>query len=183
MNKIKLSGEVMISDPCYSIGTWCQTKVSNVLPGTYLANANRQDLGEWGQRIMSLVVIHEDYVGKNKRWYALSDIGVDSGQAGIFDMASYRNDAIAEEIESPEIDFVLPIRQDGDDWYTKMCKFTLGGKGWGSYDGGIVSSSGMGDGMYAVYVLKDKKKIVGISIDFGITDTQKEFLESLVVSS
>jgi hypothetical protein len=37
--------------------------------------------------------------------------------------------------------------------------------------------------MYAVYVLKDKNKIVGISIDFGITNTQKEFLESLVVSS
>lgn len=183
MKQIKLSSEVMISDPCYSVGTWCQTKVDNVLPGTYLANANRQDLGEWGKRIMSLMVIHEDYVGKNKRWTRLSDIGVDSGQAGIFDLASYRNDEIVDEIESPEVDFVLPFDEGGDKWYSKMCKFTLGDKGWGSYHSGIVSSSGIGDGMYDVYVLKDKKKIVGISIDFGITDTQKQFIESLAVSS
>ena len=45
-NKIQLGEEVMVSDPCYSIGTWCQIKLSNVLPGFYARrrwNKGRQD--------------------------------------------------------------------------------------------------------------------------------------------
>ena len=32
MNQITLSENVMVSDPCYSLDTWCQTKLNNVLP-------------------------------------------------------------------------------------------------------------------------------------------------------
>ena len=31
MNQITLSENVMVSDPCYSTDTWCQTKLDNVL--------------------------------------------------------------------------------------------------------------------------------------------------------
>jgi hypothetical protein len=60
-----------------------------------------------------------------------------------------------------------------------MCRFTLSENSWGAYDGGVVSSSGIGDGMYTVSVWKCHRQIVAINIDFGITDTQKEFIESL----
>lgn len=181
MNTIKLSSEVMVSDPCYTPDTWCLTKLTNVLPGTYMVKAIITDLGDWGRRCSGLVAVHQDFVGKNKRWYHHSNIGVDSGQAGIFDSASYRNDDIVESIVSPNVDFFLPVRRDegGDQWYEKMCKFTLSENSWGAYDGGVVSSSGIGDGMYGVSVLKDKGMTVGISIDYSITDTQKEFIESL----
>jgi hypothetical protein len=35
MNQITLSENVMVSDPCYTPDTWCQTKLDNVLPGLY----------------------------------------------------------------------------------------------------------------------------------------------------
>ena len=37
MKTITLSNVVMVSDPCYKLDTWCQTIITNVLPGTYYA--------------------------------------------------------------------------------------------------------------------------------------------------
>jgi hypothetical protein len=45
---------------------------------------------------------------------------------------------------------------------------TIGERAWGAYDKGVVSSSGLGDGCYDVYVAKHGEKIVGIHIDFGM---------------
>jgi hypothetical protein len=47
-----------------------------------------------------------------------------------------------------------------------MCRFTLGDQQWGSYNTGVVSSSGCGDGSYRLLVAKHKGKIVGIAIDY-----------------
>ena len=177
---ITLGSEVYVSDPCYTTDVWCMSKLTNVLPGKYQASMPGT-YESWGERNTGIVVIHEDYVDKKKRWYHHGSIGVDSGQAGIFDAASYRNDEIAAGITSPEVGFSLGRGkiEDGDIWYEKMCGFTLSDKAWGLYDQGIVSRSGMGDGSYNFYVQKDKGKIVGISIDFAITPTQKAFMESL----
>lgn len=181
MKTINLSNVVMVSDPCYKLDTWCQKVIKNVLPGTYHVKAIMSDLGDWGTRCTGLVAVHQDFVGASKRWYKYASIGVDSGQAGIFDMASYRNPDVAATIQAPDIDFALPYNDDpGDSWYEKMCRFTLSENSWGAYDGGVVSSSGIGDGMYEVSVWKCHKQIVAINIDFGITNTQKEFLDSLV---
>jgi hypothetical protein len=49
-----------------------------------------------------------------------------------------------------------------------MCHFTLGDKHWGEYSQGVVSSSGFGDGQYECKVAKVDKKIVGITLDFGL---------------
>jgi hypothetical protein len=95
-------------------------------------------------------------------------------------MASYRNPEVAAAIQTPDIDFTISYNDDpGDSWYEKMCRFTLSENSWGAYDGGVVSSSGIGDGMYDVSIWKANNQIVAINIDFGITDTQKQFIESL----
>jgi hypothetical protein len=47
-----------------------------------------------------------------------------------------------------------------------MCKFTLCDDQWGSYNTGVVSSSGCGDGSYRLLVAKHKGKIVGIALDY-----------------
>lgn len=176
---INLGDTVYVTDPCYDVDVWCRTTLRNVLPGEYIAWMTGE-FPMYGMRNSGLVVIHKDYYGKKKKWYYHGNIGVDSGQAGIFDAASYRDDSAVDSINPPNIEFCVPgKKQPGDLWYDAVTKFTLGDKRWGGYSHGIVSSSGCGDGMYDFRVLKAKNKIVGISIDFGITPTQRQFFELL----
>lgn len=180
MEKIILGKEVMVSDPCYEVPTWCQIKVSNVLPGNYYADATRIDSGDWGDRIGYLISIHEDYIGKDLKWKThTGEVGVDSGQAGIFSMESYRNDSKVDEIGLGDGDVSFfdsfPIdrsKEDGERWYRCMCSRTLGKQQWGTYSNGVVSSSGLGDGGYVLYVARDKRKVVGFCIDYGIDEEQ-----------
>jgi hypothetical protein len=166
MNQITLSENVMVSDPCYSPDTWCQTKLNGVLPGKYNVDVQKSDEGDWGTRVSSITIIHENYEDTDD-WEQHSECGVDSGQCGIFCMTSYRNDELSEGITSPETDFVLPYNDnEGDKWYEKMCMFTLSKDQFGLYDTGVVSSSGIGDGLYPMEVMMDKEKIVGIRITY-----------------
>lgn len=177
MNQITLSENVMVSDPCYSLDTWCQTKLNIVLPGKYNVEVDKSDEGGWGVRVSSITVIHEDYDDTDD-WEQHSECGVDSGQCGVFCMTSYRNDEVSEGITTPPLDrpFVLPYREDGDKWYDKMCQFTLGKESWGVYDTGVVSSSGIGDGLYPMDVMMDGDKIVGIRLDY-LGNSDKELLD------
>ena len=167
MNQITLSENVMVSDPCYSPDTWCQTKLDNVLPGLYNVDVQKSDLDGWGTRVSSITVIHEDYEDTDD-WEQHSECGVDSGQCGIFCMTSYRNDEMSVGITTPPLDnpFVLPYNDKGGDMYEKICHFTLCEPQWGLYDTGVVSSSGIGDGLYPMDVMMDGDKIVGIRLEY-----------------
>ena len=168
MNQITLSENVMVSDPCYTPDTWCQTKLTNVLPGKYNVDVQKSDEGSWGTRVSSITVIHEDYDDTDD-WEQHSECGVDSGQCGVFCMTSYRNDELSEGITTPESDFSLgQYRKDdgGEKWYEKMCRFTLSENQWGLYDTGVVTSSGIGDGLYPMDVMMDGDKIVGIRLEY-----------------
>jgi hypothetical protein len=169
MNQITLSENVMVSDPCYTPDTWCQTKLDNVLPGLYNVEVDRHDEGTgWGVRVSSITVIHKDYEDTDD-WEQHSECGVDSGQCGVFCMTSYRNDEMSVGITTPTLDnpFVLPYNDKGGDmWYEKMCHFTLCEPQWGLYDTGVVSSSGIGDGLYPLDVMMDGEKIVGMRITY-----------------
>ena len=168
MNQITLSENVMVSDPCYTPDTWCQTKLDNVLPGLYNVEVERHDEGTgWGVRVSSITVIHKDYEDTDD-WEQHSECGVDSGQCGIFCMTSYRNDEMSVGITTPTLDnpFVIPFREEGDKWYEKICHFTLCEPQWGLYDTGVVSSSGIGDGQYPLDVMMDGDKIVGMRITY-----------------
>lgn len=184
MTKFKLGKEVVVSDPCYTIPTWCQIIVNNVLPGYYEPHTKRSDLDGWGNRISALLAIHEDYIGKedelNLTWIDhAGEVGVDSGQAGIFSRESYRNDSITDRIGLGEGDISFfskfPSDEDGQKWYTHISSRTLGTSGWGLYDEGVVSSSGIGDGSYDLYVLTTEDGVVvGFCIDYLI-DEEFEF--------
>jgi hypothetical protein len=47
-----------------------------------------------------------------------------------------------------------------------MCRFTLSENQWGLYDTGVVTSSGIGDGLYPMDVMMDGDKIVGIRLEY-----------------
>jgi len=181
MNQITLSENVMVSDPCYTDPTWCQTKLDNVLPGLYNVEVERHDEGTgWGVRVSGITILHESITddGISLEWEDHSECGVDSGQCGIFCMTSYRNDEMSVGITTPTLNnpFVIPFREDGDKWYEKICHFTLCEPQWGLYDTGVVSSSGIGDGLYPLEVMMDKEKIVGIRITY-LGNSDKDLLD------
>lgn len=175
--KIKLGNEVVVSDPCYTIPTWCQVIVEDVIPGYYEPLIKKSDEGDWGTRVSMLMCIHEDYIGKEDEidlnWVEHGGtVGVDSGQAGIFSKESYRNDNHSIEKGGNDFDFGMSD-EPGDIWYGKMCQRTSDVLQWGSYDEGVVSSSGFGDGSYTLYVLTDDENmVVGFCIDFGIEEDE-----------
>lgn len=185
MSKIKLGQQVVVSDPCYTIPTWCQSVVDGVKPGLYDSFVKKVDLNDWGVRCSMLLIVHENYRNDVLRWEGYStEIGVDSGQCGIFSSDSYRNDSIVERIGYGDGDIsffgISPWKEmtesreeeKGERWYHSMCSRTLGKENWGVYDEGIVTSSGIGDGCYGLYVAKKGKEIVGLCVDFQVEEEE-----------
>lgn len=174
MKKIKLSNEVIVSDPCYEVPTWCQIIVRDVLPGEYVSEITRVDLDGWGNRVSTLSCVHKDYIERQLElsWVEHSGtIGVDSGQAGIFSMESYRKDKYVEDLPKYDFGGMFPLtNEEGEQWYGHCCHLTLGNESWGVYDEGVVSESGVGDGSYPLFVLMDGEKTVGFLIDFYLED-------------
>jgi hypothetical protein len=110
---IRLGNKVMVSDPCYGLGTWCQGVLENVLPGNYECNVEYSDEGDWGERVSAIEVTHEDS-GIYRFEMADFEVGVDSGQAGIFDYEYYVQ-YHADQTVRPHVD---------DAWYDKVCDLT-----------------------------------------------------------
>lgn len=179
MKTITLGETVMISDPCYEVPTWCQHILRNVLPGNYKVFVEKSDEGNWGNRVAALFAIHEDYIDNYNyfRRVPTAHIGVDSGQAGIFDMDSYRNDSVFEGQESGFYKMHSP--KDGDHWYGFMCERTLNDEMWGTYDRGVVSSTGYGDGSYELRVTTHKGKITGMMIDYHLLKYTNEIINEV----
>jgi len=116
-----------------------------------------------------LIAVHQDYEMDDLRWKECTGavVGVDSGQAGIFDLPYYRKDKVFENQESNFLkEYRIHNNEEGEVWYGHMCDRTLGDEGWGVYDRGVVSCSGFGDGSYELSVAKHKGKVVGIAINY-----------------
>lgn len=174
MKTITLSDKVRVSDPCYDNDVWCKTMLTGVLPGKFKVEVDKSDEGGWGNRVASLTVVHEDF-GHLNDWEYHSEIGVDSGQAGVFCESTYRNDGIVENINTPKSDFHIVFDGEGEKWYEAMCKFTLSGEGWGSYDTGVVTSSGYGDGGYPLNIIREENGyIVGMKITYLFPEDEEE---------
>ena len=72
------------------------------------------------------------------------DVGVDSGQAGFFDLALYKQVWSAE-----------PVKEK---FYEEVCALTCDTTGdWGVHSVGCVSSTGWGDGSYTCLVRRDEE--------------------------
>ena len=162
--KIRLGNKVMVSDPCYGLNTWCQGVLENVLPGIYDCRVEYSDEGAWGERVSAIEVIHADC---GIRIYEEADfeVGVDSGQAGVFDYEYYCK-YHTDDNDRNHVD---------DDWYDKVYDITLSDESAGTIDEcGIVSSSGYGDGCYACWVARNSDGyIVAIRIEY-ITEEDEE---------
>jgi hypothetical protein len=151
MEQIQLGKRVRVSDPCYGTDVWCSGVVDNVKEGTYIVDVHMSDEGMWGDRVKSLTVIHSEFDGHTTIERANFTVGVDSGQAGIYDEDYYNQYHTEDDCDR--------------DWYGEVCDLT---NPFGTKDGKcVVSSSGFGDGGYDCYLLKDKNnEVVGFQIVF-----------------
>jgi hypothetical protein len=154
------SGEIVCSDPCYDLDTWCQgiVKARN---GKWIAEVEISDEGSWGERIAGLKIYHSDIADKFLSEMGNIDLlnfsaGVDSGQFGFFDRSTYRNNDSAKDLEKYDFGTNYVKDENGDDWYRACCHLTLAEEGFGVLPNGAVSSSGFGDGSYDVFGAKDE---------------------------
>lgn len=84
------SGTIRISDPCYTKDTWCAGTVK-AKNGVWEGEVILSDEGNWGMRVAHLRARLKNAGGAvfdTSRELDI-DVGVDSGQAGIFDDAKY----------------------------------------------------------------------------------------------
>lgn len=168
IDTISLSNKVVVIDPCYNMDDLgCSTVLENVLPGTWVCGVDYYDRWEGKPgRVESLCGYNidtpdVDFSRSNLEWAACC--GVDSGQLGIFDYAYFER--------SVEID---PKRNQ--DWYQEVCRTTCTELHAGAKDEACyVSSSGYGDGVYAVYVARNADgQIIGIRIPFIIPGAESD---------
>ena len=171
------SGKVRISDPCYELDTWCAGTINKVRKGVWQAEVIKSDEGSWGNRCAVLLAYHKDFTVDHDDGRFINqdiDVGVDSGQAGIFDLKHFKDDGIVANVERVGGE---PICAD-EPWYSICCDRTLSEEGAGIIPFGCVSSSGYGDGSYICSTITDtynpKCEVVAIKIDFGIIEEVEE---------
>ena len=106
---INLDKKVILSDPCYPLGTWCTITLEGVTSGIYNCYVTESDEDDWGQRISNIMVVHKDYEEESKlldKKLEKGTVGVDSGQAGIYDYNYYAKN------------------NSNEDWYDRVCDST-----------------------------------------------------------
>lgn len=173
-----VSGEVFVTDPCYDKTAWCQAFLTGVKNGEWHAWIDNRD----EQRPGLLRVYHEktkhSVIALDLKWEKIDkEIGVDSGQAGVFDAKFFKDDRSVAGCKR--------LAKEGhaiceeEPFYSMCCDRTLGPTGKGStqidqgfFGGGTIpygaiSSSGYGDGGYDARMAKnDEGEIIAIEIEF-----------------
>jgi hypothetical protein len=170
-----LSGFVDVSDPCYDTGVGCRATKIPTRNGTYTATVIKTGHGEEEGRCKVLEAVLDDAKGE---WVQTEhDIGVDSGQAGIFDSKYYKDDQVGRKWKKkqPEEDN-MEICED-EPWYSMCCDLTCGKMHAGVVPYGAVSSSGYGDGGYTLWVRMEDKLATGFRIVFIDSEQEQEELE------
>ena len=161
------SGKLIVSDPCYDTDVWCRGELENVLNGTWHASTVELYTGSWGRRIARLIAVHEDFVNEkmSKGQCMGFDVGVDSGQAGLFDASHYRDDTVIPNHDN------LKDKRPSEIWYDHCCNITLSPLSAGVRPYGVVSSSGYGDGSYDCFVCRNEYgQIIRAEIEFILED-------------
>ncbi len=160
LNVFTCGPKMRVTDPCYSRDTWC-TAVFDVKPGEYQAHYLLKDMGEWGNRVAELAVVHQDVDLDTVEWKSTEEnAGVDSGQCGFYSDDKYP-DSTGEY-------------GDEDTLYGKTCEATLSDKRAAEHDHGVFTSSGFGDGGYDVFKVEQDGVIVGLALIFIYPEEDEE---------
>jgi hypothetical protein len=146
------SGKIVLSDPCYDLGTWCQGVIDKVKNGVWVSEIEESSDG----RISMLLSYHKDNHASFEYVMEDGDLlnfdgGVDSGH---FDYDGYRDDESMKNVARIADKDQMRICED-EPFYSMCCDRTLSFDMWGVLPQGVVSSSGYGDGSYPTYGIKN----------------------------
>lgn len=161
------SGRLIVSDPCYSIEehSHCLGIIDDAAIGEWDVILVLTSVSPFGAHIAQIMVQHESmrqrYVGIEEFTGECFDVGVDSGQVGIFDALAYRNEAIASRL----IHRVEKPIDSGDAFYSLCCDATMRLRG-GTFPFGAVTTSGFGDGCYRALIHKRDELVVAVNVQF-----------------
>jgi hypothetical protein len=159
--------EVMVSDPCYTIDSWCQGIIKPMVKGNYRAFVDISDEGDWGERVARLKIVHEEHSPKTECQERTNiDVGVDSGQAGFWDIVAYRNRQLVPE--------EYHYADHAERWYEMCCRGTDAEDKASVQPFGVVSRTGYGDGRYNCYVGRNARGLVVAAEIVFIGDEDEE---------
>ena len=89
---------------------WCQGVLENVKPGTWHTKAENLNVNCWGNRCSALIAWHEDVEEPNDFEETDICVGVDSGQAGIYDYNHFAHIKDDEERDERWYDSIETFR-------------------------------------------------------------------------
>ena len=166
LGKFKIeSGVARVSDPCYDKDTWC-AGIVKVKKGEWKAQAIKNEEG----RVVRLTAFHKDnekLINKLNAWKTTNiDVGVDSGQCGIYDDKYFKDDNVFAKRTRADRKYKNIICEN-EPWYSWNCDTTCAEPNAGTIPFGCVSSTG-GDGSYICRTISKGHRVVAVEIDFGI---------------
>lgn len=175
IGKFNTESDVLrITDPCYDKNVWCSGILNNCNIGEWTSFLKYSDEKNWGIRVSEIMTFFgevsietaSDMISQCEWKDSGIDVGVDSGQCGIFDESKYPK--TKEEIGE--------WGEEGS-FYGKCCDITFNDDKGGVIDFGVVSCSGFGDGSYTcLYNMKDDK-INAVRIIFINENKEDDFIE------
>ncbi|MRX74339.1 DUF4241 domain-containing protein [Bacillus lacus] len=167
------SGELVVTDPCYppeeldEEGEELSLLLTPACKGEWIATAFLEEDGT----VARLIAVHSGFQVRDEWMEMEIEIPVDSAQAGIFDADSYgRDEEISYEIENVQ---KLELNEEGLKYYAACCDITSTDDQGGVLESGAVTVSGLGDGLYPVFVQFDEEgKVAAAAIDFLLEEEE-----------
>lgn len=150
------SGILLVTDPCMEKGPngalAFQVALDSAVRGKWTSLVTKI-----AGRNAILTAWSDTITEPTSGWARAGSIGVDSGQAGIFDFDSYPEENLGDY-------------DDKNSFYGKACEQTLSSNRAGVVDEfGVVSNSGWGDGFYECMVHRDADGFVdAVKLDFEV---------------
>lgn len=157
---IELGNEIIVSDPCYARDSYANDILTNVKVGKWDVESYKADDSFDGH---ILLVTARGYklgvMPKQKLFIG----GIDSGQAGVYNIDEYNNDDLVSLFKHNNV----PNHLDLDEWYGYACHISEDGVPAKLVGNGVTSESGYGDGVYTTYIdTNTKGEIVRIVLVF-----------------
>jgi hypothetical protein len=161
------SGKLIVSDPAFEYKPEEHAAGSKLWKLNLLIDAKP---GKWHSFLLvrnfekdrnaDLICFHESEkreilteIDTKGYWSAMDEVGVDTGQVGIYDLKYYRDDNVFPDNINDEGKSRSRghIHDFGELWYEMNCNITMKPTDYaGIIPYGVVSSSGYGDGFYPV---------------------------------
>lgn len=173
------SGNMRVSDPGYGKSTWCAGVIPDCRTGRWEALAFFCNDELFFRRVSLLAARAVDgnagfdlLDSLDKLERANFEVGVDSGQAGMYDDETYGLDSTVTGIPNPS---GKDCEEPGERWYKYCCDITLSSERAGVIPTGAVSRSGYGDGGYPVFFQRGEDgKVDLIAIRYILEDAKDD---------